>query len=389
MQIVILGAGIVGLTMANLLARNKNLKIILIDSKIPNTDWDATKYDLRCSAINRATQNVFMQLDIWPIIIKHRFGMFDKMLIWENSSQTNFNFSAADIFEPDLGFIIENRVIHSALWHKFLEHENASFICGAANKLEKNVDYNRIYINNSYVDGSLIIGADGANSWLRTALNISTTSWDYKHTALVATIKTALPHNNIARQRFATDGPLAFLPLDQQCLSSIVWSSTPDKIQHLINLDSLEFCSILATEFDYKMGHLELAGARASFPLQMLHANTYISDRAALIGDAAHVVHPLAGQGMNLGIMDAVVLERVLNTAILNMKDIGSKNILRKYERERKSHNVAMLAVVEWLKRSFAVQNNLLQSVRNTGMQLINNINPIKNTMIRFAMGLD
>jgi len=388
MDVLILGAGIVGLSMATLLAQDANLNIGLIETKLPNFDWDPVEYDLRCSAINRATQNVFRYLDVWDKIVAERVGVFEQMHIWSQTDNSSITFNASDSGTTELGHIIENRLIQRELWNKLKSHENIKIINNVINKIEKETDFYKVYFEHQCVDVKLIIGADGANSWLRNYLDITTYGWDYKQAALVATIKSQLAHNNTALQCFTAYGPLAFLPLDNSNLSSIVWSSSPDRINILMQSEEIDFCSLLAKEFDFKLGALELQGKRASFPLRMMHAKNYVQERIALIGDAAHVTHPLLGQGLNLGVLDAAALAEIINFASLRKLDIGRVATLRKYERWRKSHNLAVIAIADGFKHTYDAQSFLVQSLRGYSMRLANDFTVGKRALISFAMGL-
>lgn len=388
MDIVVLGGGIVGLTVANLLARNSDINLTLIDPQTPQLAWNNSEYDKRCSAIAASTRKVFESIGIWQDIINERVGIYNEMLIWDQDPQVQVHFTAAAISTDNLGHIVENRIVQKALYNKLSSKNNVDIVVGSANDLEQHPNFVRIHVSGRHIECKLVIGADGINSWLRNKVNIDALGWDYKHSSLVATIKSQLPHNNTARQRFMPDGPLAFLPLDDQYLSSIVWSSDPNKIKYLMQLEPQEFCKQLAAEFAFTLGDLELHGGRADFPLRMLHSNKYVSQRIALVGDAAHVIHPLAGQGLNLGVLDAAALADILQQAYLHQYDFGKLAILRKYERNRKSHNISMLALIEAVKQMFAINNKAFTKLRFNGMHCINNLNFVKNTMMHFAMGL-
>jgi len=372
MKIIMLGAGIVGLCAANLLAQDADLNIVLIDGKEPNLSWEESTYDLRCSAISRAAENLFINLGVWQDIIATRAGVYEQMIIWQNEIGSALSFKAQEIQEPNLGYIIENRVIQAALWQRLQKFNNVN---------TQFLNFDHLSLEALRLDADLIIGADGAASWLRTVSNIPTLRWSHNQSALTATIKSEYAHQNIARQKFGDHGPLAFLPLAETNLSSIVWTADPARISRLNKISSTEFCQELAASFDYALGDLELCGSRASFPLHMLHATRYIADKIALIGDAAHVVHPLAGQGMNLGIFDAATLAQVILAAKQSGRDISAQQVLRKYERERKGHNISMLAMVELFKRNIGTQAIFLRAA--------NKLSPLKNLMARFAMGLN
>ena len=388
MDVVILGAGVVGLTLANLLAQNNALKITLIEAKPLDFSWDTVDYDLRCSAITHASQNVFKHLGIWEQIIAERSGVYDRMQVWSHQDNSVLNFSASDVSATELGHIIENRVLQRALWDKVKGSSNVNIVYGETTKIEASKDTNHLYLADLCIHSKLIIGADGANSWLRRVARLGEYTWDYTQTALVATIRSKLPHHRTARQCFTLDGPLAFLPLEDSNLCSIVWSANPEKIAHLMQCNEQEFCRLLAVDFEHKLGVLELCGKRACFPLRMLHAKKYIAERIVLIGDAVHVVHPLAGQGMNLGIMDAAALAEVINQACIDNKDIGKTAVLRKYERWRKGHNLSVIAITDAIKRGFEIQNSLFQYLRGYGMRLTNEFGFGRQLMISIAMGL-
>lgn len=389
MQIVILGGGIVGLTMANLLSQAADLNIILIESKAIDFKWDPASYDIRCSAITRASQNIFKHIGIWQQIVATRVGMYNKMQVWDENTHNTLNFSAIDIAQADLGHIVENRLILRALWDTLHAKHNVTVVFGTAQKLEQHTGFSRLYVNHSYIDAQLIIGADGADSWLRNTVNIDVIQQEQKQHALVATIKTQLVHDYTARQCFTRSGAIAFLPLDQTNLSSIVWSAAPDKIAGLMQLTDSEFCKLLAQEFDNRLGELALHGERACFPLRMLHAKSYIASRIALIGDAAHIVHPIAGQGLNLGVMDAAALAEILITQAELRKDIGQQAVLRKYERWRKGNNLAVLILGQVLKTAFASPDSMLRGLCNIGLLGVERLPIVKQVMASFAMGLN
>lgn len=385
MDIAILGAGIVGLTMTNLLALNANLHVILIDSRPVLLEWDEKGYDIRCSAITNATQKIFVELGVWQEIIASRVGIYNEMLVWNKEPQPALHFRAEAANVKQLGHIVENRVVTAALYKKLLNRKNVTIIHTAVDKLLQNKDSVTLSMANAAINCKLVIGADGSNSWLRQQACIDTYGWEYDQHAIVTTVKTQLQHNNIAMQRFTADGSIAFLPLADNNLCSIVWSS--DNIACLMQSNEQEFCNKLASEFAFMLGAIELYGVRTSFPLQMLHATKYVLPRIALIGDAAHVVHPLAGQGLNLGLLDAVVLSEILQQALLLNHDIGNLAVLRKYERKRKGHNLSMITLTESLKFIFSSKHNTMVNMRLLGMSLIDHNSMVKNLMIHFATG--
>lgn len=387
MDVIVLGGGIVGLVMANLLAKSTELRIAVVEPNVPQLMWDEEQYDLRCSAITPAARQVLLHIGVWQEITCYRHGVFNKMQVWDQELHNKIAFDAHSVRASNLGHIIENRVLTKVLYQKLLQQANVVIMHATANDLQQLPDSNVLIVGSKQLECRLLIGADGANSWLRKKTQITNYGWDYQHTALVATIQTQHAHANTALQRFSPDGILAFLPLAHPNFCSIVWSCSSSKAQSLIDMPAAEFSKQLASAFCYQLGDLDLVSARASFPLRMLHATKYVLPRIALIGDAAHVIHPLAGQGLNLGILDAAALAEVLQVALLHQQDIGQLPILRKFERRRKRHNLLMIAGMEGIKRLFGTQNTVLSTLRAQGMNLLDTNNFAKNSIMLVAMG--
>lgn len=393
-DVIILGAGMVGLVTANLCAQN-TLKVALIDPKLPAV-WQPSAWDIRCSAISRRTQNVLESIGVWQRIAEARVSSYLRMEVWDAFSSGEISFDAREIVEPNLGHIIENSLIIQCLWDKYreqtLEGDGASyFIPGKPLSFRR--ESNNIILeleDGQVLSGQLLVGADGAQSWLREKADIKTKGWSYQQKALVATIETEEPHQRTARQCFSKGNVLAFLPLNEPHLSSIVWSTSPEHSDLLLGLEEVEFCRELAHAFDYRLGKVLKAGERRAFPLHMQVASNYIDERIALVGDAAHVIHPLAGQGVNLGIYDAEVLVEVLKEA--RHKDsaynLGQFLLLRRYERARKGHNLAMIAGMEFFKQAFSADVSLLQGIRGLGVNLINSSKFLKKKLMQQAMGI-
>lgn len=387
-DILIVGGGMVGATLACALG-DTALRIGVIESAEVPRSWPEEEFDIRVSAITRATEQVFAGVGAWEGMRRRRVEAYGHMHVWDATGSGAIDFDTADIGEPNLGHIIENRVILAALLERMAEFENVELICPAqVAALERHPDSARLTLQDGRsVQTRLIVGADGVNSWVREQAGITTTGWAYGQSAVVATIKTSQHHRNTCWQRFMPSGPLAFLPLPQG-LSSIVWSTTPERAAELADMPEGQFLDALQQAFGDTLGRMESTGPRGAFPLALRHANSYTAERLVLVGNAAHAIHPLAGQGLNLGVADAAVLAEVLLEAHANKQDIGELSVLRRYERWRKADNVAVMAAMDGFKRLFSNDSVPLSLLRNLGLRLADRAGPVKDMMIRRAMGL-
>lgn len=394
-DIVILGGGLVGLTLANLLAQTTEYSIALVEQQAPELIWDAKQYDLRVSAVARSARNIFSTLNVWQDIVQQRVGVYRNMLVWDGASGAEIAFNAAKFAEPELGHVIENRVMQAALWRKLQvlqQQQRVNVIYGKVQDLLPQENSQALVLTEALTDRTinarLIVGADGANSWLRQHQRIPITAWEVNQHALVVTVETTEPHNNTARQVFNSDGPLAFLPLDQPQLSSIVWSGAPELVNSRMELTAQEFGHQLDQAFGYRLGNSSLFGVRAQFPLKPMHADSYLGHRTVLVGDAAHVVHPLAGQGLNLGLRDVALLAELLQQHGLSKTSVGLKKTLRKYERQRRSENFAMLSSGVGFKSLFAAEDLFTRTIRANGLRLVNKCAWLKRALALKAMGM-
>lgn len=390
-DVLIVGAGIVGATLACALGGSR-LRVGLIDVRAPRTqnDGDETAYDLRVSAITRASENIFKSLNAWQAMAERRVSPYRDMRVWDAGGRGEIHFDSAELGEPHLGHIIENSVIIAALLDRIESQQNVSLLLGQT--IGEIVDGQEALTlqltSGATLVATLLVGADGARSQLRQHAGIETRGWSYGQQAIVATVQTELSHQETAWQRFLPTGPLAFLPLENGCCS-IVWSNDDAKADELMSLDADDFNAALGDALDRRLGAVECVSARAAFPLSLSHAESYIGQRLVLVGDAAHTLHPLAGQGANLGLADVAALVEVISMALEGKKDIGSHNVLRRYERRRKGDNLAMMAVMEGFYRLFGTNAAPLVRIRSIGLDLMNRATPIKNFIARHAMGLE
>ncbi|MUK31200.1 FAD-dependent 2-octaprenylphenol hydroxylase [Aliivibrio fischeri] len=387
-DIAIIGGGMVGLTVAAAL-ENSGLRIAVIESQLPKEEL-ASLPDIRVSAISRASENILNNVGAWQGVLSRRSAPYTSMRVWEQDSFAKIEFEAEDIAQHNLGHIVENRVIQLSLLDKISKQENVTLL---APERCSNIMFgeSEAWINlesGKAITAKLVVGADGANSWLRNQLDIPLTHWDYGHSALVANIRTVDVHDATARQVFRPEGPLAFLPLGEPNLSSIVWSIDPLQAEDLVSMPEEDFNKRLTTAFDNQLGLCSVEGVRQAFPLKMRYAKDFVRERAVLVGDAAHTIHPLAGQGVNLGLADAAALAETILALQNENKDIGLKVNLRSFERWRKAEAAQMIASMQGFKELFSGSNPVKKFIRGVGMSLTNELSPVKDECLKRALGL-
>ncbi|UCM63242.1 FAD-dependent 2-octaprenylphenol hydroxylase [Aeromonas hydrophila] len=388
-DVVIVGGGMVGLGLAAAL-KGSALKVAVVEGQLPESALDEAP-DNRVSALSLASQRILQQVGAWRGIEARRLQPYGQMEVWEQDSFGRIAFDAASLRQPELGHIVENRVIQLALLEAILDSDNIQLLSPArASSLQSGEAGSLLLLEDGRaLSAKLVVAADGAHSWVRRQADIPLTSWDYGHHALVATVRCAEPHEAVARQIFTPEGPLAFLPLWQPDLCSIVWSVPATRAEALCQCDEEQFNRQLTTAFDGRLGLCKVAGVRSAIPLTARYARDFARERLVLVGDAAHTIHPLAGQGVNLGLLDAAALaEQILRNQAAG-KDIGRLANLRGYERWRKSEAASMLAAMEGLKRLFAGANPLKKLVRGAGLCAFDLLTPLKQSVIRAAMGLE
>jgi len=391
-DVIVIGAGMVGAAAALGCAR-QGLSVILVEAFEPNTEFNPGFVSNRVSALTRASENLLDELGVWTDMKRMRVAPYSDMHVWDASGKGSIHFDAAEIAEPSLGHIVENHVTQLALWKALQTHEKVSIICP-----DKVVDVGRDGSDSKVqlasgitLSASLVVVADGKQSAVRDMLAIETSGWLYDQHAIVATITTEKGHQHTAWQRFMETGPLAFLPLahndDKSC--SIVWSTSPQHAEQLMALDIQAFSAALTEASERVLGNVIDVKDRGVFPLELKHAKTYIREGFVLVGDAAHAIHPLAGQGVNLGFLDVIALLEVISKATSQQRDIGGMHTLRKFERERKGSNITMLAAMDGFKRLFSNDDMLLSTMRNAGLSFVDNLGPLKQFFVRYAMGLE
>ncbi|EFN9756059.1 FAD-dependent 2-octaprenylphenol hydroxylase [Escherichia marmotae] len=389
-DVAIVGGGMVGLAVACGL-QGSGLRVAVLEQRVPEPLAADAPPQLRVSAINAASEKLLTRLGIWQDILSRRASCYHGMEVWDKDSFGHISFYDQSMGYSHLGHIVENAVIHYALWNKAQQSSDITLFAPA--ELQQVAwGENETFLtlkDGSMLTARLVIGADGANSWLRNKADIPLTFWDYQHHALVATIRTEEPHEAVARQVFHGEGILAFLPLSDPHLCSIVWSLPPQEAQRMQQASEDEFNRALNIAFDNRLGLCKVESERQVFPLTGRYARQFAAHRLALVGDAAHTIHPLAGQGVNLGFMDAAELIAELKRLHRQGKDIGQYIYLRRYERSRKHSAALMLASMQGFRDLFSGANPAKKLLRDIGLKLADTLPGVKPQLIRQAMGLN
>ena len=396
-DIVIVGGGAVGSVAACLMAQivnnsDKQLKIAVVEAQLPSA-FDPSQVDPRVAAVTEKTRLIFEQIGIWQKVVDKRACAYKAMNVWDAEGTGRITFDCQQVQQPNLGHIVENSALVSTLMEHIQHQPNIELFCPAS-IVDYRLQQNGITLtldNHAELSAQLLIAADGADSMVREHFQFATKQWDYGRHAIVTTITTENSNQLTAWQRFMPTGPLALLPLDDidsaHCCS-IVWSQDSQEAERLMALDDKAFCKELSRASEHCLGEVLNIEKRFLIPLRQSHATDYVMPRVALIGDAAHSIHPLAGQGANLGFSDAQVLATEIAKAHARDLDLGDIIVLKRYQRLRKPENLATMAAMEGFKRLFGAQNSTLRLVRNYGLSAINGLGAIKNKLIKQAMGL-
>jgi 2-octaprenylphenol hydroxylase len=408
---LIVGGGITGCVMASLLVSRKlaapgRVAIVAdgaqpaVVASVADSDWD-----LRVFALSRASQRLLTICGAWQLLPTQKYNAYERMCVWDArggpplgvppAGAGSLSFDCAELGEPNLGYIVEGRALQTAC-RRAATAAGAVFI--DAGILEILVDEAHVRVSlgdDRELEGQLLIAADGAESTARRLLGIDTAGHAYHQDALVAHVRTAISHQNTAWQRFLPLGPLAFLPLPDG-RSSIVWSTARPDALRLRSLDAAAFGAELKRASGEVLGACEVTTPIASFPLKLQYALDYVRPRAVLVGDAAHAVHPLAGQGLNLGLLDCAVLAEVLggDSRDLGGADLGGPDrfgehkLLRRYERRRKSQNVLAATMFDGLERLFSIDNAVMARLRVAGLGAVGRVPFVKRELATRALGL-
>ncbi|MEO7774235.1 MAG: FAD-dependent monooxygenase, partial [Steroidobacteraceae bacterium] len=388
----IIGGGIVGACAGALLVRHSGIdpdRIVLFEPAPPQPVAQGEPFDLRVSALSRASARILAAGGAWPLDVS-RVCAYERMRVWHAGippmDDGALVFDAAELGEADLGCILENRPVQVALLASFAQ-AGGRMVNARPTGLQLSPDAATLTTPAGELRARLVLAADGANSQARGWAGLASETHDYKQIAIVATVTTQKPHAATAWQTFLDTGPLAFLPLADGS-SSIVWSCVDAEAQRLLALDPQQFAQALDIASDLALGHTRLVSQRASFPLRSLSAERYVVERCALLGDAAHVIHPLAGQGVNQGLLDAAALCDSITAGIVHGEDPGALRILRRYERWRRTENALMAAVVNQFDGAFTGRGGLRRQFARRGLSLAAHSTLLRNFFARRALGV-
>ena len=395
-DVLIVGGGLVGLSLASAL-KPARLSVAVLDAHPAPQPVSASPpeheghqltsgFEPRVSSINPASKAFLARVSGWPE--ESRVCAFTSMSVWDARGTARIEFDAGMIGETALGYIVENRHLLSALSASVIAADTDARFDSEIVSIERvSEGYKVTLAGGDTMACRLLVGADGGNSLVRKSCGIRSLQWSYGQDALVTTVLTQLPHEATARQCFTAIGPLALLPLATpgETLCSIVWST--DKTDELLSLDDETLCRRLTEASEGVLGEVVAVDKRYAFPLKQQHAVSYVAPQLALIGDAAHVIHPLAGQGVNLGFADAHALSVALGECRFSGRSPGDPDVLRQYQRARRPFNLAMSSAMEGFRRLYGIDGPAINWARNTGMKFMNNSQVLKSMVMKVASG--
>jgi 2-octaprenylphenol hydroxylase len=398
-DVIIVGAGLVGASLACAIAQTevaKNLRIAVVEAGTDTQHFSGEHFDPRVVALTHASQQLLNDIGCWDEIVAQRVCAYREMKVWDGEGTAAIEFDSADVQQSHLGHIVENSVIVNQLRARMAQHKNIVVIqpVAVAQVIPAQAEFPRVRVqltNGNEITAPLLIAADGAQSKVRDLAEFSTREWDYDQHAIITTVRTEQPHQFTAWQRFMHTGPLAFLPLlhkgdAHQC--SIVWSADDELAAELMALDDAAFCVRLGDAFELRLGRIIDCDKRFTIPLRQRHAKTYIQPGIALVGDAAHNIHPLAGQGVNLGLLDVIALAQEIERALVRGIPLADYSILRRYQRQRLAGNLGMMSAMEGFKRLFGSRSLAVNLLRNIGVRQLNSVPAIKKIIINTALGV-
>jgi ubiquinone biosynthesis UbiH/UbiF/VisC/COQ6 family hydroxylase len=386
-DVVIIGGGLVGASLA-LALKNSGLKIALVESRPPAPLPADESWDSRIYAISPGSASFLQDLGVWQALDEARITPVYKMAVFGDDNAARLDFSAYDIGCSELAFIVENRQLQIAVWDSLKRQKKHIKVfcpaqCASLEWAESHAEFH--LEDGSLLQAALVVGADGLNSWVREQGKVEVSRHPYLQIGVVANFRTERRHHNVAHQWFRRDGVLALLPLPGKMVS-MVWSLQEEQARPLLDMPEVDLCDEVRIAASRMLGEMQLVTRPAGFPLNFVHVKQLVRPRLALIGDAAHGIHPLAGQGVNLGLRDARELANTLALRGLE-PDCGEYLLLRRYERARKEDILALELVTDGLQKLFANPNPTLVRLRNLGLEITNRLPVMKDRLIQHALG--
>lgn len=381
-DVIVVGGGMVGALCALLLAQ-AGWQVAVLE---PRTPLPATWPQARVSALHRSSQALLAQAGVWSQLAPNAVQAFECLHVWDGIGSGQLRFDAADVGLPALGHIVTNAELVAQLWQLLAQHPLVSCVHSAPQQLTVDATHVRVTLNDhSEISAALCVGADGAHSFVRDYLPGPVHTMPYAQQAIIAVVNTQLPHQRTGWQVFLPEGPLALLPLSDAHTCALVWSQREELAAARMQLSDAAFAQALNQAFGVRLGELRVVSARESYPLVMRHVAHYVDHRIALVGDAAHTIHPLAGQGVNLGFMDVAELLNALQYARQQRRDIGLRSVLRRYERARKGENTQMIWAMRLINQLFQQEASLVVQARSFGLRCMGHLDWLRQYCMRIA----
>ncbi|WP_099124737.1 3-demethoxyubiquinol 3-hydroxylase [Xenorhabdus stockiae] len=387
-DMVIVGAGMIGAATALGLAQ-EGWRVALLEHQRPQLYSAESEPDIRISAISRASVDLLKQLGAWEHVVQMRSAPYRKLETWEQND-SNVIFDAASLGLPELGYMVENRILQLALWQEFERYPNLTLFCPAELKsMQRHGDHKTWQLeltDGTELNTRLIIGADGARSQVRQLAGIGSRGWQYRQSCMLITVKTEQPQKDVTWQQFFPSGPRAFLPLFDQW-ASLVWYDSPARIRQLQAMSMTQLEREIFQAFPARLGKVTPIAA-GSFPLTRHHASDYVREGLVLLGDAAHTINPLAGQGVNLGYRDVDALLKVLIDAKESLEEWDSLTVLMRYQRRRMPDNLVMQAGMDLFHTAFSHDLPGLKTMRNLALMAAQRSGALKKLALKYALGV-
>ena len=384
-DVAIVGGGMVGAALASGLAQH-GFQVAVLEQETPAEFVAGSDPDVRISAIGAASAALLKQLDVWPAVLAMRTVPYRKLETWEWQTAA-VNFDAESLGLPELGFMVENSVLQQALWQR-LQQQPVQLLCPARLRdlQSENGGWQLTLDNGEQLHARLVVGADGANSQVRQLAGIGIHGWNYSQSCMLISVRCEHDAGDTTWQQFNPDGPRAFLPLFDRW-ASLVWYDSPARIRQLQAMSMPQLQKEIQAHFPPRVGKVTPVAA-GSFPLVRRHATRYVLPGLALVGDAAHTINPLAGQGVNLGYRDVDALIEVLSESRLRAEDWASAAVLQRYQRKRLKDNLLMQSGMDLFYFAFSNQSAPLKVLRNLGLIVAQHSGVLKRQALRYALGL-